>query len=436
MFVDNVEHTEVARRIQLSGSHFCFLVLDDKAYEQAVFEGRDLKELAEASRGEGWRPPRLCHITRDAPDLGLNIQPVEGEKGKFTVSPVKGGAAEKAGVKKGDRLIWIDGAMVSELPHSAVSKLVKKCKSHMTVLVIESDSAKSYAHRKMPILPAMADAENMPYRPRRLHLAMGPEGYGFLLRQEKAGAGRTVHMVREVDEGSPAERGSVKDGEMLLEVNGKPTESLSHAQVVSQIRESGQQVTLTTMPPQGQDFYTKLGLSHLLFCVDVASGSPEEPKEIPVTLKSAVPSVATQEDVQINPNVRRCILERGSDGFGFHLGCVQQKPGTFISQLAAGGPGQSSGLLQGDVVVDVNGKNVEKESVEEVTLHVKKGGDTLSLLVVDQKSYDWLKKNGKPITVNKLAPISEVDENVSSAAEPPTLKTDDLSDDSTSEDEQ
>lgn len=47
-----------------------------------------------------------------------------GEKGKFTVSPVKGGAAEKAGVKKGDRLIWIDGAMASELTHSAISKMV------------------------------------------------------------------------------------------------------------------------------------------------------------------------------------------------------------------------------------------------------------------------------------------------------------------------
>uniref|UniRef100_A0A8C1GEZ5 PDZ domain containing 3b n=1 Tax=Cyprinus carpio TaxID=7962 RepID=A0A8C1GEZ5_CYPCA len=417
MFVDNVEHMEV------SGSHLCFLVLDKKAYEQAVSEGCDLRELAKASRGEGWRPPRLCHITRDAPCLGLNIQPVDGEKGKFTVSSVKGGAAERAGVKKGDRLIWIDGAMVSELTHSAISKMVKKSNSHMTMLVIDSDSEKSYARRKMPILPAMANAENMPYRPRRLHLVMGPEGYGFLLRQEKTGTGRSIHMVTEVDKGSPAELGRVKEGEMLLEVNGESTESLSHNQVVSKIRQSGQQVTLTTMPPQGQDFYTKLGLSPLLFCVDVTSGNPEEQKEIPVTPKPALPLFEPQEDVQINPNVRRCIVERGSAGFGFHLGCVQQKPGTFISQVAAGGPGEMSGLLQGDVVVEVNGQNVEKESVEDVILHVKREGDTLSVLVVDQKGYDWLKKNGKQITVNKLAPISEVEENVSCGAEPPALKS-------------
>lgn len=49
-----------------------------------------------------------------------------GEKGKFTVNPAKGGAAEKAGVRKGDRLIWMDGAMTSELTHSAISKMVSK----------------------------------------------------------------------------------------------------------------------------------------------------------------------------------------------------------------------------------------------------------------------------------------------------------------------
>ncbi|KAK7173138.1 hypothetical protein R3I93_003071 [Phoxinus phoxinus] len=426
-FVDNVEHMEVARMIQVSGSQFCFLVLDEKAYDQAVSEGRDLRELAKASRGEGWRPPRLCHIKKDATGLGLNILPVEGEKGKFAVSPVKGGAAEKAGVRKGDRLIWMDGAMACGLTHSAISRMVKKCSDHMTVLVIDSESEKSYACRKMPILPALADAENMPYRPHRLHLVLGPEGYGFVLRLETVGAGRTDHMVRDVDNGSPAELGGVKEGEMLLEVNGESTDSLSHDEVVSKIRQSGQQVDLTTMPPQGHDFYTKLGLSPLLFCVDVTSGSPEK-KEIPMTLNPAVPSVEPEVDVQIDPNVRRCDVQRGSAGFSFQLGCVQQKPGTFISQVAAGGSGEGSGLLQGDVVVEVNGQNVEKKSVEDVILHVKRAGDTLSLLVVDQKGYDWLKKNGKPITVNKLATISE-EESVSSAAEPPTLKTDDLSDD-------
>ncbi|XP_051981737.1 NHERF family PDZ scaffold protein 4b isoform X1 [Xyrauchen texanus] len=382
MFVDNMGHMEVARRIQVCGSQVCFLVLDGQAYEKVVSEGRDLRELTNADRGEGWRPPRLCHITRDSSGLGLSIQPVEGEKGKFTVSKVNGGAAEKAGVQKGDRLVWINGAMASELTYSAIRKMVKKCSDHMTVLVIDSDSEKSYTRRKMPILPAMADAESMPYRPRRLHLVIWSEVYGFLLKQQKAGTGHTGHIIREVDMGSPAELGGIKEGEELLEVNGEPTESLGHNEVVNKIRQSGQKVTLTTMPPQGQEFYTKLGLSPLLFCVNVAPGCPVEKREIEMTLELTVPPAEPQEDKQSNPNVR------GLVGFGFHLGRVQQKPGTFISQVAAGGPGQSSGLLQGDVVVEVNGQNVEKESVEDVISHVQRGGSSLSLLVVNQRGYE------------------------------------------------
>jgi len=60
-----------------------------------------------------------------------------GEKGKCTVSPVKGGAAERAGVRKGDRLIWMDGAMTCELTHSAISRMVSvdKCYSPLRVVL-------------------------------------------------------------------------------------------------------------------------------------------------------------------------------------------------------------------------------------------------------------------------------------------------------------
>ncbi|KAK1787809.1 hypothetical protein P4O66_016299, partial [Electrophorus voltai] len=136
---------------------------------------------------------------------------------------------------------------------------MKKCSDHMTVLVIDSESEKSYVRRGMPIVPVLADPQNMALRPRRLRLAQGHSGYGFLLRQEKITAGRPVHMLREVDAGSPAEAAGIKDGELLLEVNGESTDSLGHEDVVSKIRQSGKHVTLTTMTVHGQDLYTQVG---------------------------------------------------------------------------------------------------------------------------------------------------------------------------------
>ncbi|XP_017557234.1 PDZ domain containing 3b isoform X1 [Pygocentrus nattereri] len=427
LFVDDLEHGEVAHKIQVSGPQLCLLVLDGEEYEQAVAQGRDLKELASAQRGEGWKPPRLCHITRDpGTGLGFSILPVEGEKGKFTISPVTGGPAEKAGVRKGDRLIWINGAMACELTHSAISKMVKKCSDHMTVLVIDSESEKCYVRRRMLILPAMANAQSMPYRPRRLHLEQGPDGYGFYLRQEKTSAGRLVHMLRDVEAGSPAELAGVKDGELLLEVNGVSTECLSHEDVVSLFRQSGQQVTITTMALHGQDFYTKLGLSPLLFTEEHSPAKEQKEKLASLEQSAAVVMLVAspaeaQEELWVEPNIRLCVVQRGTVGFGFHLGCIQQKPGTFINQVTARGPAESSGLLQGDVIVEVNGQNVEDECLEDVILLMKKGETTLSLLVVDRPGYECLKKNGKPITAEKVVKASEVKDDVSPSPIQPTL---------------
>lgn len=66
-------------------------------------------------------------------------------------------------------------------------------------------------------------------------------------------------MMREVDAGSPAEEADIKDGEILVEVNGEALDRLSHEEVVGKVRESGKQVSFTTMTLEGLDFYIKVG---------------------------------------------------------------------------------------------------------------------------------------------------------------------------------
>ncbi|KAJ8347768.1 hypothetical protein SKAU_G00263570 [Synaphobranchus kaupii] len=405
-FVDDFEHIEVAQRIQVGGAQLCLLVLGGEEYDQAVSDGLDLRALTRGHRGQDCARPRLCHITRDhSAGMGISIVTVEGEKGRYSVSTVAGGPAERAGVQRGDHLVWINGAIASDLTQTAINKMVKKCGNHLTVLVIDSESEKSYARRRMAILPAMAGTHNLPHRPQRLHLVQGPEGYGFLLRQEKSAAGRIDHRLREVDADSPAEKAGMRDGDALLAVNREAVESLEHDDIVHRIRHSGQQVTLTIIHTQGRDFFAQLGLSPLLFY--------EEHLHKIVQKNTTAPSAGPPKEAQADlPCPRLCVFERGPTGFGFHLGCIQQEPGTFIGQVAVGGPGQKAGLFQGDVVVEVNGQNVEEEYLEDVVLLVKEGGWSLRMLVVDRPGYKRLKQSGIPITPSLIPHCTKVEETV------------------------
>ncbi|XP_006788746.1 Na(+)/H(+) exchange regulatory cofactor NHE-RF4-like [Neolamprologus brichardi] len=166
--------------------------------------------------------------------------------------------------------------MASDLTHAALSKMMKKCGDHITILVIDSESEKKYTQRRVPVLPTMATPHQLPYRARTLHLISVSESFGFLLRLEKVPSGRTYHVLRGMTRGSPAERAGVRDGELLLEVNDESVESLKHEEVVDRVKLSGREVHLTTITPKGLEFYTQLGLSPLLFCEDDAADEGKE----------------------------------------------------------------------------------------------------------------------------------------------------------------
>ncbi|KAM9469077.1 Na(+)/H(+) exchange regulatory cofactor NHE-RF3 isoform 2-T2 [Clarias gariepinus] len=384
-FVDNKEHSKVVLKVQTSGLQLCLLVLSAAEYETAVCNGTDLMALSRAHRGECCTCPRLCHIyTEPSIGLGLSIIPIEGERGKYYLSPASEGPAQRAGVQAGDHLLWINGVMVAKLTHAALMKMFKKCGEYVTILVIDPRSEESYIRRRLTILPEFASTHNLPYKTKTLHITQGPQGYGFLLRQEKLTKGQIAHVLREVDPCSPAEAAGMEDGDLLLAVNGEQVENLEHEDIVSRIRQSGQQVTFTTISIQGRDYYTQLGLSPLLFY------------EENIPQKERFPTNTLQ--AKNLPCPRLCTLHREATGFGFKLACSQNECRLYVGQVEAGRAGERAGLREGDVIVEVNGQNVEREHFEEVITLIKKGGTSLMLLVVDKDGFEKLRTSGVPIT--------------------------------------
>ncbi|KAI1884222.1 hypothetical protein AGOR_G00224230 [Albula goreensis] len=93
-----------------------------------------------------------------------------------------------------------------------------------------------------------------------------------------------------------------------------------------------------------------------------------------------------------NIRPRLCVLERGSDGYGFHLHGERGKTGQFIRLVEPDSPSENSGLRAGDRLVFVNGENVENDSHQQVVCRIRATIGKLELIVVDEDTEELLKK--------------------------------------------
>ncbi|XP_062450657.1 Na(+)/H(+) exchange regulatory cofactor NHE-RF4 [Rhea pennata] len=269
-FVDHMEHGRVVRKIEASGNQVLLAVLDGESYDAAKALGRDLSQML-----PGDVRPRLCHITRDKSGFGFSVSGPEGAKGTFQLSVRRDGPAERAGLPSGSWLLELNGASVRSYSHAQLARKLKRSGSKVTLLVASGAAEEFYRLRGLRVTAALADASWLPFKVRKLHMVKEPEGYGFLLKEEKCSSGATGQFLWEVDAGLPAERAGMKEGDRLLAVNGESIEGLDHQQTVLRIRAHADRVTLLVIDPAGDEFYRSIGLSPLQFFEDsdAASGS-------------------------------------------------------------------------------------------------------------------------------------------------------------------
>lgn len=76
-----------------------------------------------------------------------------------------------------------------------------------------------------------------------------------------------------------------------------------------------------------------------------------------------------------------------------------------------------AGLEDDDVVVEVNGINVELSNHEEVVAIIRNGGSSLEMLVAERSVYDQLKAKGVTITRLLLGETSHVQVHTSESPE-------------------
>uniref|UniRef100_A0A4W5QHL7 Na(+)/H(+) exchange regulatory cofactor NHE-RF n=1 Tax=Hucho hucho TaxID=62062 RepID=A0A4W5QHL7_9TELE len=91
-----------------------------------------------------------------------------------------------------------------------------------------------------------------------------------------------------------------------------------------------------------------------------------------------------------NLRPRRCILGKGSNGYGFHLHGEKGKTGQFIRLVEPDSPAATAGLFAGDRLTFVNGDNVEGESHQQVVARIRATAGSLELIVVDAETAEVL----------------------------------------------
>ena len=66
--------------------------------------------------------------------------------------------------------------------------------------------------------------------------------------------------------------------------------------------------------------------------------------------------------------LRLLTLQKGPDGFGFHMYTNKERDGQYIKNVAENSPADLAGMLTGDHVLAVDGKSVQGESHHQVSI--------------------------------------------------------------------
>ncbi|XP_038635660.1 Na(+)/H(+) exchange regulatory cofactor NHE-RF3 isoform X2 [Scyliorhinus canicula] len=401
-FVDNTEHFKVVEKIRLSGSKITFLVVDGAAYEDAKVKNLNIVELIQADIQPPCGKPRLCYVEKGPNGFGFELRSSEGAKAPFTLSTQSEGPAERCGLQSDDRLIEINGVNVEDYTYLQVKRQIKETGDSVTLLVTDQKTDAYYRDKGIRIVPAMACFKHVPFKPRKLYLVKGSCGYGFLLKTEKTTSGTYGQYLWEVDAGSPAEKCGMKEGDRLLAVNKGNIVGLQHDCAVRKIRESGNQTTLMVISSEGDKYFTSLGLSPLICMED---NDIEEQMELNETTESRLspqqvcpPSCCPTTQQATSPKPRLCHLVKGSSGYGFQIYSITDEPGIYIQEVVSDDVGYKAGIRDGDMVIEVNGINIEKFSYEDVLVKIKEKKFEVALLVMNKKEYWHCKDNNIPIS--------------------------------------
>ncbi|KAM9390460.1 Na(+)/H(+) exchange regulatory cofactor NHE-RF3 [Phaethornis superciliosus] len=219
-------------------------------------------------------------------------------------------------------------------------------------------------------------------QPRECKVTKKPQkSYGFYLRIEKDIAG---HLIRNVEQNSPAEKAGLKDGDRVLRVNGVFVDKEEHTQVVEIIKNSGNSVVLLVLDDASYQKAEKEGVNLEELGQNLSLGQQQEQESPPPMANGAITPV---------PQPRLCYLVKEEKGYGFSLKTTKGQKGLFLVELSPQGAAAKAGVQNNDRLIEINGKNVENDTHGEVVEKVKKSENHVMFLLSNEETDCYYKSH-------------------------------------------
>ncbi|XP_047226542.1 Na(+)/H(+) exchange regulatory cofactor NHE-RF3 [Girardinichthys multiradiatus] len=398
-FVDGLPHSEVVELVRNGGASVAFHILDESSYKQAKALGVNLSDPQSTPVTNGVAKeapkPKLCYLVKSSSGYGFSLRSVKGEQGLFMAEVAAGGVADNAGVRNEDRLLEVNGENIANSTHDEVVETIRLGGGSVMFLLVDKETDRFYCNKKAKMGSWSATVKFLPLQPRIINMTKRSDGYGFLLREEQD---KTGHFIRDIDKGSPAEKAGLRDMDRVVTVNGKEVDRCSHEQVVDRIKQGGNKCCLLVVDKATDQMYKQGKISPMLFWDKMKdSNSPPSYIEALNLPAPAQPSTnAKDRKEELRPKL--CRMEKTPAGYGFHLNGIEGMKGQYITEVVKGGTADKAGLENDDIVIEVNGKNVEQSTHAEAVEIIRRSGNSLELLVASKNVYTQLKANGVTIT--------------------------------------
>jgi len=116
---------------------------------------------ASAPKADLGPSPRLCYVRKwpDFQGYGFNLHAEKGKPGQFLGSVDEKSPADYAGLRKGDRIIEVNGANVTDETHTEVVQRIKTNPQEVRLLVVDSPTEAYYRERQITIRSDMPNVE-------------------------------------------------------------------------------------------------------------------------------------------------------------------------------------------------------------------------------------------------------------------------------------